>query len=118
MNALARQYIGQGNTCGKHFHPHFTVLWFGALFFDHLKCIGPAIVSDDDACVFRRPLSPLPGLELVQRNEKLRRGRPPSGLKSTGAHLGFEPLVHNQGIDITLRWMVKGLGQASHCSEA
>jgi len=29
---------------------------FGALFFKHLKCIGPAIVGDDDARVFHGPL--------------------------------------------------------------
>jgi len=61
MNALARHQVGQGNTRGQHSHPHFTVLWLGALFFEHLKCIGPAVVRNDDARVFHGPLPRLPG---------------------------------------------------------
>ncbi len=56
MNALAHHDVGQGDTCGQHSHPHFTVLRFGALFFKHLKGIGPAVVSDDDARVSHGPL--------------------------------------------------------------
>ena len=51
MNALARHDVGQGDACGQHSHPHFTILRLGALFFNHPKCIGPAVMSDDDARV-------------------------------------------------------------------
>jgi hypothetical protein len=61
MNALAHHQVGQGDTCSQHSDPHFTVLWVGALFFKHLKCIGPAVVVDDDAGVFHGPLLCLPG---------------------------------------------------------
>src|SRR5215472_3691545 len=64
MNALARHDVGQGDTCGQHSHPHFTVLRFWALFFEHLKCIGPAVVSNDDARVFHGLLPRLPGSSL------------------------------------------------------
>ena len=61
MNALARHYVGQGDACGQHSHPHFTILRLGALFFNHPKFIGPAVVSNDDARVSHRPLPRLPG---------------------------------------------------------
>src|SRR6266508_3229706 len=61
MNALAHQQVGQADTCGQHSHPHFTILWLGALFFNHPKCIGPAVVSDDDARVSHGPLPPVAG---------------------------------------------------------
>src|SRR5262245_25409369 len=51
VNALARHYVGQGDACGQHSHTHFTILGLGALFFDHAKGVGPAVVSDDDARV-------------------------------------------------------------------
>src|SRR5205809_3384754 len=51
MNALTHQQVGQGDTCGQHSNPRFIILWLGALFFNHPKCIGPAVVSDDDARV-------------------------------------------------------------------
>jgi hypothetical protein len=60
MNALAHHQVGQGNTRSQHSHPHFTVFRLGALFFEHLKCIGPAVVSNDDARVFHGPLPRLP----------------------------------------------------------
>src|SRR5438034_11220749 len=44
-----------------HSHPHFTILRLGALFFNDPKCIGPAVVSDDDARVSHGPLPPLAG---------------------------------------------------------
>jgi hypothetical protein len=56
MNALPRHDVGQGDACGKHSHPHFTILWLWALFFDHPKSIGAAVVSDDDARVSHRLL--------------------------------------------------------------
>src|SRR6185436_4536311 len=37
MNALAHHQVGQGDTCSQHYHPHFTMLRLGALFFNHLK---------------------------------------------------------------------------------
>ena len=57
MNALARHYVGQGDTSNPHFHPNFTILWLGALLFNHPKGIGPAVVSDDDARVSHEPLA-------------------------------------------------------------
>ena len=51
MNALARHYVGQGDACGLHSYPHFTILRLGALFFNDAKCIGSAVVSNDDAGV-------------------------------------------------------------------
>src|SRR6185369_15594884 len=47
MNALARHYVGQGDACGQHSYPHFTVLRLGALFFNYLQRIEAAVVSDD-----------------------------------------------------------------------
>src|SRR6185369_12811845 len=55
MDALTRHYVGQGDTRGQHFNPHVSALRFGARFFDHLKCVGPAVVSKDDARVFHGP---------------------------------------------------------------
>ncbi len=88
MNTLARQYVGQGDACGQHFHPHLTTLRLGALFFNHPKRLGPAVVSDDDARVFHRPLPRLPGAlrrnATITREPRPRRGtrrlpRGPSG---------------------------------------
>jgi hypothetical protein len=59
MNALARHYVGQGDTGGQNSHPHFTTLRLGALLFNHLQCIGPAVVGDDDSPVSHGPLTPL-----------------------------------------------------------
>ena len=56
MNALARHQVGQANTRGKDSHLHFAPLRLGALFFEHLNCIGPTVVSNDDAPVFHGPL--------------------------------------------------------------
>jgi hypothetical protein len=53
--------VGQGDTRSQDSHPHFTSLWLGALFFNHPKFFGPAVVSNDDARVFYGPLPPLPG---------------------------------------------------------
>jgi len=60
MNALARQYVRQAHTRGQDLHPHFTTLRLGALFFNHLQCIRPAVVGyDDSVCLTRsRSLSP------------------------------------------------------------
>src|SRR5215813_299069 len=55
MNALARHYVGQGDACGQHSHADFTILRLGALFFNHPKGVGPAVVSDDDARVSHGP---------------------------------------------------------------
>src|SRR5262249_7139567 len=60
MNALAHQQVGQGDTCGQYSHPHFTILRLGALFINLPKLIGPAVVSDDDACMSHGPLPPSP----------------------------------------------------------
>src|SRR5690242_17029705 len=57
MDALARHYVGQGNTRGEHSDPHFTMLGLGAFLFDHPKCVGPTVVSDDDARVFHGLIS-------------------------------------------------------------
>ncbi|MEJ2340059.1 MAG: hypothetical protein P8Y10_09515 [Gemmatimonadales bacterium] len=51
MNALAHHHVGQGDTRRQHFHPHFTRLRLGALFFKHPKLIGPTVMIDDDARV-------------------------------------------------------------------
>jgi hypothetical protein len=40
---------------------HFTILWLEALFFNHPKCIGPAVVCDDDAMVSYGAVPPLAG---------------------------------------------------------
>src|SRR5215510_10200266 len=71
MNALARQYVGQGDACRQHSHPHLTRLWLRALLFNHLQCVGPAVVGDDDSRVSHEPCSfvsiqPWP-LELVEQ---------------------------------------------------
>jgi hypothetical protein len=51
MKALADHYIGQRDTRGQDPHAHFTGLRLGVIFFNHLQCIGPAAVSNDDARV-------------------------------------------------------------------
>jgi len=58
VSALARNYVGQGNACGQHFHPHFTSVRLGALLFNQLKCVGPAVVSDDDSRVSHEMATP------------------------------------------------------------
>ena len=68
MNALARHDVGQGDARGQHSHPNFTPLRLGALFFNHPKCIGSTVVSDNDARVFHEPLSPLPSARASRRN--------------------------------------------------
>jgi hypothetical protein len=57
ISGLIFFYVGQGDTSNPHFHPNFTILWLGALFFNHPKGIGPAVVSDDDARVSHEPLA-------------------------------------------------------------
>src|SRR5262249_46737671 len=59
MNALTHHQIRQGDTCGLHLYANFAILRFGALFFNHPKCIGPAVVGDDDAPVFHGTSSSL-----------------------------------------------------------
>ena len=76
MNALARHYVGQEDTCGQHSHPHLTMLRLRTLFFNHLQCIGPAVMGDDDSLVSHEPLAPLLAyntgpLELVEQNSFL-----------------------------------------------
>jgi len=61
MNALAGHDVGQSYACGQHSDPHFTILRLGALFFEHLKCVGPAVVSNDDPSVFHGTPPRLPG---------------------------------------------------------
>ncbi len=80
MNALAHHEVGKGHTCGQYFHPHFTVLWLRTLFFNQPKGIRPAVVSDDDACVFDRSLPW--GNEAASAENTLRRLFPP-GVFST-----------------------------------
>ena len=61
MNALAHHQVGQGDARGQHFDSRFAALRLRALFFKHPKCIGPAVVHDDDARVLHigcvRPVS-------------------------------------------------------------
>ncbi len=52
MNPLASHDVGQGNSRSQYSHPYFTGLGFRAFFLDYAKCIGAAIVGDDDARVF------------------------------------------------------------------
>src|SRR6266508_345681 len=68
MNALARHYVGQGDTRGQNSHARLTIFRLRALFFNHPKRIGPAVVSNDDAPVPHRPLPRLPVIELVWPN--------------------------------------------------
>ena len=58
MDSLARQDIRQTDPRRQHFHPHFAILRLWALYLDHLKCIGSAIVSDDDSRVFHEMATP------------------------------------------------------------
>src|SRR6185436_5915125 len=60
MNALAHHDVGQGYPRSQHSHSHFTVLRLGALFFEHLKCFGPAVVTHDNARVLHGPVPPAP----------------------------------------------------------
>jgi hypothetical protein len=55
MNALTHHQVRQRNTRSQYSHPHFTTFRLGALFFNHLKRIGPAILSDDDSRMFHEP---------------------------------------------------------------
>jgi hypothetical protein len=66
MNALTRHDVGQANTCGQHFHPHLMSFRRGALFLNHAKCIGAAIVGDDDARVLHTLFSRLTGYDIAQ----------------------------------------------------
>jgi hypothetical protein len=75
MNALARHYVGQRDTCGQYSHPNFTILWLGALFFNHPKWIGPAVVSDDDARVSHDLFVPSMLGASVEQNSLLDRDR-------------------------------------------
>jgi hypothetical protein len=72
MNALARHYVGQRDACGQHSHPHFTTLRLGALFFNYPECVGPTVVSDDNARESHEALAPLLAytrpLELVEQS--------------------------------------------------
>lgn len=56
MNALALHYVGQGDTCGEHSNPYFTTLRLRAHVFNHLQCIGPTVVGDDDSLKGRHTL--------------------------------------------------------------
>src|SRR5262245_31497447 len=67
MNAFAHHDVGQGYTRGQHSHPHFTTLRLRALFFVHLKCFGPAVVTNDNARVLHGPVPPAPAS--TQRKE-------------------------------------------------
>ena len=69
MNALTRQQVWQGDTRGKHSHPHSTTVRLGALFFKHLKCFGSAVVSDDNppVCLTNLLLPSTLGVVLVGR---------------------------------------------------
>jgi hypothetical protein len=37
MNALARHYVGQGDACGQHSHPHFTIFRLGSHQIDEIN---------------------------------------------------------------------------------
>src|SRR5215813_8571679 len=58
MNALACHDVGQGDASSQHSHPHFALLRLWALLFKHLKCIGPAVVGNDDSRVSHEALAP------------------------------------------------------------
>src|SRR6185436_11641106 len=81
MDSLARHDVGQGDACGQHLHPHFTNLRLGALFFNHLKCVGPAVVGDDDARVSHEPLFPCRALT-VHRDSASATASGPAGNRS------------------------------------
>lgn len=53
VHALPRHNVRQGDTRSEHLNPHLTTLRLRALFLNHLQCVEPAIVSDDDARVFQ-----------------------------------------------------------------
>jgi hypothetical protein len=59
MNTLSRHYVGQGDACGQHSHAHFTSFRLGALLFNRLNCIRPAVVGDDNSRVFHKTPAPL-----------------------------------------------------------
>src|SRR5437773_10008757 len=59
MNAFAHHYVGQGYACSLYSHPYFTLFRFRALFFNHTKFIGPAVVSDSNVLVFHGPIPPI-----------------------------------------------------------
>src|SRR5262249_62077197 len=59
MNALPHHQLRQGDTCALPLYATFAILRLGALFFTPPKCIGPAVVGDDDAPVFHGTSSSL-----------------------------------------------------------
>ena len=52
MDALARHDVGHGDARSEHPYLHFTILGLGALFLEHLECVEPAVVGNDNARVF------------------------------------------------------------------
>ena len=54
-----------------HSRPHFAILRLGTPPFEHLKCMGPAVVGDDDAHVCHSLLSPYRTVDLVRPNVRL-----------------------------------------------
>ena len=76
----SRHDVAQGDACSQHSHPYFAILRLGALFFNHPKCIGSAVVSDDDPCVsHERPFPPGSASDYAQQT---------SGAVTTVAWLG------------------------------
>src|SRR5262245_15459809 len=56
MNAFPRHHVGQRDARGLHLHTDFAMVGLGALLLDHLKRVGPAVMSHDDARVLDRSL--------------------------------------------------------------
>jgi hypothetical protein len=88
MNALARHCVGQADTGGQHSQPHFTILRLGALFFNQAQCVGPAVMSDDDARVHHGP----------------RHGGKPGELPVDAFRLGMRNLGYVDGPNVVLEW--------------
>ena len=65
VDALARHDVGHGNSRREHSDPHLPPLRLGAVFLNHPKGVGPAVVSDDDAHVFHGHRPPLGAPALV-----------------------------------------------------
>src|SRR5512140_1265527 len=61
MDAFACHHVRQRDTGGENPYPNFAALRLRNFLFDHSKCIGTAVVIDDDAPVLHGTLLSLPG---------------------------------------------------------